>query len=161
MVVASIQFAKIRFNRIHPPKEDPQCKFRAPPHLGLPCRKRLVTGGMLVPGTIGRAGGTGAWDACQISGSLYRSFFKTPVPRFTVLVSRFSFLLLHLPCKWSHRRHSAVTNFMSSFEVLFNSRNIWLTCGLYSYGKYLLAICRYCYSTPPIWRRNSAYALRH
>lgn len=43
MVVASIQFAKIRFNRIHPPKEDPQCKFRAPPHLGLPCRKRLVT----------------------------------------------------------------------------------------------------------------------
>jgi len=26
-------------------------------------------------------------------------FLKTPVPRFTVLISRFSFLLLHLPFK--------------------------------------------------------------
>lgn len=161
MVVASIRFAKIRFNRIHPPKEDPQCKFWAPPNLGLPCRKRLVTGGMLVPEKIAGQGEQELGVPVKFLDCFIVLFLKTPVPRFTVLISGFSFLLLHLPCKWSHRRHSAVTNFMSSFEVLFNSRNIWLTCGLYSYGKYLLAICRYCYSTPPIWRRNSAYALRH
>lgn len=159
-----VKFAKVKYNQIYPSKEGPQNKFQVPRNLGLPClsgRKRLVGGGMLVvTENIVRAVGTGAWGTSQVSGCLLIPFLKHHF-----LGSHFSyhdaFLLLHLLCKWSHRRHSAVTNFMSRFEVLFNSRNIWLTCGLCSYGKYLLVICRYCYSTPPIWKRNSAYALRH
>lgn len=107
-----------------------------------------------------RAVGTGAWGAIHICGwflMFKNHHFLSP----ELSIPWYSFLLLRRLCTWSHRRHSVVPNFMSSFEVLFNSGNIWLTGGLCSYGKYFSVICRYCYSTPPIWRRNSAYALRH
>lgn len=162
--MSSVKFAKVRSNQIHHPKRALKISFR--PHTTWVCPvweagRGSMAGGVPVVREHGQGSENGSSEGQSNLWVVSRSFLKAQSPRLPVLISWFSFLLFYRLCKWSHRRHLAVINFMSSSEVLFNSRNIWLTCGLCSWGKYLLVICRCCYPTPPIWRRNSAYALRH
>ena len=54
---------------------------------------------MLVPETIAGQGEQELGVPVKFLDRFIVLFLKTPVPRFMVLISRFSFLLLHLPCK--------------------------------------------------------------